>query len=97
MADRYGTQLRASAQHGLPLLTTGDAARLLGLTMNGVRWLERTHQLECERTLSGRRLFPLRAVEDLVVARARRRHRQLAMIRPRMARAQLRLPLGRRP
>lgn len=83
------------------LLTTFDAARLLGVTPNGVRWLERVGVLRCQRTLGGRRLFFMHDVEQLVVVRARRRHPMLANVRPRMARAalgQLTLPmhLGRR-
>lgn len=90
-ADRWRLRVAESV-----LLTTGDVARLLGVTPNGVRWLERTGQIRCQRTLGGRRLFHPREVEALVVARARRRHPLLVDVRPRMARAalgQLTLPL----
>lgn len=82
-----------------PAMSTGDVARVLAITRNGVRWLERTGVLRCERTLGGRRVFRLRDVEQLVVARARRNHPALAAVRPRMARAalgQLTLPMALR-
>ena len=38
-------------------LTTGDAARVLRITADGVRWLVHQGRLEYERTLSGQFLF----------------------------------------
>ena len=78
------------------LLTTGDAARLLDVSASGVRWLEATGQLRGDRTLSGQRVFRVHEVMRLVAERARQRHPRLATVRPRMARAQLRLPLQRK-
>jgi DNA-binding transcriptional MerR regulator len=39
------------------VLTTADAAKLLDLTPDGVRWLERSGRLRSTRTASGQRLF----------------------------------------
>jgi excisionase family DNA binding protein len=39
------------------ILTTADAAKLLNLTPDGVRWLERNGRLRTMRTVSGQRLF----------------------------------------
>lgn len=51
------------------LLTPADAGRLLGLTGQGIRYLEGRGVLRCQRTASGVRLFRRRDVERL---RARR-------------------------
>ena len=37
--------------------TVADAAKILDVTADGVRWLDRTGQLRSTRTLSGQRLF----------------------------------------
>lgn len=89
--DRSREQLRTrkTPAPANVLLTTGDAARLLDLTLNGVRWLEREGLLECERTLSGRRLFRKGDVMALAIKRVEARHPLLAEVKPRMAKARL--------
>lgn len=86
--------------HGRTLLTIGDAARLLGVTRQGMHWVAEASRLPRQRTLRGQLLFCLADVDALVARRDRQRSRQrhpvLARIRPRMAKAQLRLPLGKR-
>jgi hypothetical protein len=63
-------------------LTTADAARMLDLTADGVRWLARQGRLPYERTPAGQRLFlqadVLNAVQHRACARVRR---QLRVIR----------------
>jgi hypothetical protein len=54
-------------------LTTGDVARVLGVSAEGVRHLVRMAELTCERTVSGLRVFRVAEVRRLVVARADRR------------------------
>lgn len=53
------------------LMTTGEAARLLALSPDGVRWLERGGRLPARRTTNGVRLFRRGDVEDLAAERAR--------------------------
>lgn len=90
----------AKVPYGRMWLTLTDAARLLGVTRHGMRWLALEKVLRSERTLGGQYLFRYADVDVLVVQRAKRqarqRHPALAQIRPRMATAQLRLPLERR-
>ncbi len=62
------------------LLTTGDSARVLGLSPDAVRLYERTGRLPATRTLSGLRLFRRRDVEKLRKERARRRTRERVTI-----------------
>jgi DNA-binding transcriptional MerR regulator len=54
---------------GRVLLTSGGAARILGITPTGVQFLERTGKLAAERTASGMRLFDLVEVEALAETR----------------------------
>ena len=63
-------------------LTTGDAARMLELTGEGVRKLVRTAQLACRWTVSGRRVFLLAEVQRVVKERARARLRRVTAARP---------------
>jgi DNA-binding transcriptional MerR regulator len=56
-----------------PLLLTNDAARVLGLSPQTVRVLERNGQLRALRTVNGVRLFDRRDVENLARARDERR------------------------
>jgi helix-turn-helix protein len=51
-------------------LTTADAARMLQMTVHGVRWLARQGRLASEATVSGQRLFRLGDVLRLVEQRA---------------------------
>lgn len=94
--------LQGSAKQlfGKLLLTMDDAARLVGITRQGMRKLARARALPNERTLGGQYLFRYSDVDTLVVrraqARARQRHPMLLVVRPRMAKAQLRLPLAAR-
>ena len=48
-----------------PLLTVGDAARILGLSTSRVRQLAENGTLTIMRTSSGIRLFPRRDIERL--------------------------------
>jgi hypothetical protein len=74
-------------------LTTGDAARMLQLTREGVRWLVRQERLPCEWTHRGARLFRKGVIKRLVEARAegriKSRGERLAALRPRMLRVDL--------
>ena len=54
------------------LLTTADAARVLDISPDGVRWLTRNGRLPAIRTRSGVRLYFNRDVELLRDARGRR-------------------------
>jgi excisionase family DNA binding protein len=54
------------------LMTTGEAARLLDLSPDGVRWIEREGRLPAQRTTNGQRLFRRGDVEALAAERARR-------------------------
>ena len=53
------------------LMTTGEAARLLRLSPDMVRWLEREGRLPALRTTNGVRLFRRCDVERLATERAR--------------------------
>ncbi len=53
--------------------TTGDVARALQMTLEGVRWLVRDGQLNCTRTRSRLRLFHESDVLRLEQARAKAR------------------------
>ena len=55
------------------LMTTGEAARLLRLSPDMVRWLEREGRLPAQRTTNGVRLFRRCEVERLATERARSR------------------------
>ena len=55
------------------LLTTTTVAGLLGLSVDGVRWLARLHRIPCERTPSGQYLFREADVERALVQRAKTR------------------------
>jgi excisionase family DNA binding protein len=57
--------------HPDDLMTTGDAARMLGLSTDMVRLLERDGRLPAQRTINGFRLFRRGDVEKLVAERAR--------------------------
>ena len=50
-------------------LTTSDAARLLGLSPDMIRHLERTGRLHAQRTLGGMRLFDRDEVERIRMKR----------------------------
>lgn len=52
------------------LMTTGEAARLLKLSPDMVRWLEREGRLPAQRTTNGVRLFRRSDVERLAAERA---------------------------
>lgn len=72
-------------------LTTGDVAKLLQVTREGVRWIVRAGNLRCERTRSGVRLFRRGTVRHLADeredARLLRRSEQLVTLRLRMVKA----------
>src|SRR5947209_14530060 len=74
-------------------LTTGEVARLLQVTPNGVRWLVRDARLACTRTHSGVRLFHpetvMQVMNERAKARIRSRAERLAALRPRMLRVDL--------
>lgn len=57
------------------LLTTADAARLLGVVPATVRQIERQGGLAAKRTPSGVRLFDREEVERLVEERRRKQER----------------------
>jgi len=57
--------------HPHDLMTTGEAARVLGLSPDMVRLLERDGRLPAQRTTNGLRLFRRGDVEELAAARAR--------------------------
>jgi excisionase family DNA binding protein len=54
-----------------PLLTTGDAARILTCSVDWVRQLERAGRLLAIRTIGGQRLFRLKDVLALQMERQR--------------------------
>lgn len=62
--------------------TTGDAARALHVTREGVRYLVREGQLACTRTPSKLRLFREEDVDRLARLRSRARLRGVAVLRP---------------
>ncbi len=57
--------------HPDDLMTTGEAARVLGLSADMVRWLEREDRLPAQRTTTGLRLFRRGDVEELAAKRTR--------------------------
>ena len=72
-------------------MLVGSVAKLLDLTTEGVRQLEREGVLFCRRTLEGVRLFSgndvMRVAAEREQARARQRHPLLATVRIRMVTA----------
>ncbi len=94
---RVFQQTRAVSRHSdknlSHWLTTGDAARMLGVTADGVRWLARNQRLACLRTHSGQWLFRqsdvLHLVEQRAKARICSRPAMLRAVRPQMLRARL--------
>lgn len=54
----------------MELLTTTDAAKVLGCAADTVRFYERTGKLAAQKTRSGQRLFQAKAVEALAKVRA---------------------------
>lgn len=52
------------------ILRTSDAAKLLGITPDGVRWLVEQGRLQSMRTPSGQHLFTHRDVQRLAAQRA---------------------------
>lgn len=64
------------------LLTTTHVAGLLGLTVQGVRWLAHQHRIPCERTQAGQYVFRENDVERVVLQRAKARA-GLVVLRPR--------------
>jgi Helix-turn-helix domain len=73
------------------LLTTGDAARLLQVSRQGVHKLVRVGQLPHEETVSGQLFFRyglvMKAVAQRATARIQRRGTMLAAVRVRMLKA----------
>lgn len=61
-------------------MTPAEAARLLGISASGIRWLIDVRRLRATRTLSGRRLVSARDLEELRQTReqAARRRRGVA-------------------
>jgi DNA-binding transcriptional MerR regulator len=47
------------------LLSTGDVARILGVSVDSVRVMERLGRLKAMRTVSGQRIFDRREVERM--------------------------------
>ena len=74
-------------------LTTADAARMLQVTVYGVRWLAQSRHLAGERTLSGQWIFRSEDVERAMVQRGRwrvqRRSERLRDVRIQMLKAGL--------
>jgi hypothetical protein len=66
------------------LLTTGDVARMLDLSANGVRWLAREGRLPFETTTAGHRIYRGSDVDVFAKQRMRARLRRVAA-RPRIA------------
>jgi excisionase family DNA binding protein len=62
---------REAEPHPDDLMTTGEAARVLGLSTDMVRLLERDGLVRAQRTTNGLRLFRRRDVEKLAAKRAR--------------------------
>lgn len=103
MAEVSGAAARDSEQGsakwrrraGDRLLTTAEAARVLGLTKNGVRWLASVGRLDCDRTVGGWRLFRYAEVLDVLHAQAETRLAPRRCVIVAEARAtQLPLPIG---
>jgi hypothetical protein len=92
MRDQSVANARGAAT-GNEWLTTGDVARVLQISRNGVRWLVRQRRLTCEWTHSGVRLFRsgmvLRLMQQRATARIQRRGERLATLRLHMLRADL--------
>jgi len=63
--------------------TTGDVARALGVTDEGVRYLEREDYLHAARTVGGWRLFQKGDVLRLADRRTEARLRNVKRLRPR--------------
>jgi hypothetical protein len=59
-----------------------DAARMLNLTADGVRFLAREGRLVSERTVAGQWLFRAGDVQRLIERRARKRLLRVATARP---------------
>lgn len=59
--------------------TTGEVGKILNLSADGVRYLERTGRLHAIRTISGVRLFDPVDVERLRHERAQRKAQGCAM------------------
>src|SRR3954470_1910834 len=57
-------------------MTTTDAARMLGITRQGVWWLVKEHTLSGIRTVSGQLLVRQDVVRELLLERARARLRR---------------------
>ena len=64
-----------SQQMSAPPITVSEAARILGLSADRVRQLERTGALPSIRTASGMRLFDRTVVERVAGERQERRSR----------------------
>lgn len=54
------------------LATCAEAARLLGVSRAGMRWLVRRRRVRVVRTVGGRVLIPVRELERLAAARRAR-------------------------
>jgi excisionase family DNA binding protein len=67
MLMEKGTRMREAP------LTTGEVARLLGVSTDRVRQLDREGVLQAERTDSGLRLFDRKAAEALAARRKQER------------------------
>jgi len=71
-------------------VTTSTAAKVLGVTPRGVRWLAREQRLPCNRTPSGQWLFWRLALIQILKERAtshmQSRQEFLATVRPQMLR-----------
>jgi hypothetical protein len=52
------------------LVTTTGAARMLGVTVHGIRWMARAGRLRYETTASGQRLFRYGDLDVLIKERA---------------------------
>jgi hypothetical protein len=76
MRDFHSTAARSDRY------TTGDVARTLHVTDEGVRHLVRAEQLPCSRTPSGFRLFQETDVLTLAAKRNRARLRSVTALRP---------------
>lgn len=75
------------------LLTVADAAKVLGLTPRGIRWLASQEHLPSERTLSGQYVFRWGDMKAAAIERAERRLAPSRVIRE--ATGQGRLPFAR--
>lgn len=66
--------MKMEAHDMTQLLGTQDAAKIIGVSTDTIRWYERTGRLPATRTLGGTRLFSLATVEQFALARSQRRH-----------------------